>query len=131
MPLAAKLGVRILCENVGNGFCEDPRQWAAYLDELASPWVGALFDIGNHHSFGGAHTWVRTLGTRIVKLDVKGHDSTTRRNCNIFDGDIDWATVRRELAKLQFTGWATAEVQGGGPDRLRQVVQRMNAALGR
>ena len=130
LPLAAKLGVRILCENVGNGFCEDPQQWADYLDEIGDPWVGAFFDIGNHQSKGGAHLWVRVLGERIVKLDVKGHNSTTGRNCNIFDGDIDWAAVRHELAELQFTGWATAEVQGGGRDRLRQVVNRMDQALG-
>jgi len=130
LPLAARLGVRILCENVGNGFCEDPEEWAKYLDEFASPWVGAFFDIGNHHRFGGADAWIRALGTRIVKLDVKGHNSTTERNCNLFDGDVDWAKVRDELAKLEFTGWATAEVQGGDGERLREVAERMDRALG-
>lgn len=130
LPLASKLGVRILCENVGNGFCEDPQQWADYLDEIGDPWVGAFLDLGNHHSKGGAHRWVRVLGERTVKLDVKGHDSKIGQNCNIFDGDIDWAAVRGELEKLQFTGWATAEVQGGGPERLREVAQRMDQALG-
>lgn len=130
LPLASRLGVRILCENVGNGFCEDPQQWADYLDEIGDPWVGAFYDIGNHHSKGGADRWARVLGERIVKLDVKGHDSTLRKNCNIFDGDIDWTAVRAELIKLQFTGWATAEVQGGGRERLREVAQRMDQALG-
>lgn len=130
VPLAAKLGVRILCENVGNGFCETPQQWAEYLDEIGDPWVGAFFDIGNHQSRGGAPDWVRALGERIVKLDVKGHDTTLGRNCNIFDGDIDWAAVRNELAALEFTGWATAEVKGGGQERLREVAQRMDEALG-
>ena len=130
LPLAAKLGVRILCENVGNGFCETPKQWAAYLDEIASPWVAAFYDIGNHHSSGGAHTWIPALGTRIVKLDVKGHDSTIGRNCDILAGDIDWALVRQELAKLRFTGWATAEVRGGDRERLREVVEKMDQALG-
>lgn len=130
LPLAARLGVRILCENVGNGFCEDANQWAEYLDEFASPWVGAFFDVGNHHEFGGAHHWVRTLGTRIVKLDIKDHNSTTGRNSNLFEGDVDWAKVRQQLAQLQFTGWATAEVQGGDAPRLRQVAERMDQALG-
>lgn len=129
LPLASRLGVRILCENVGNGFCEDPQQWADYLDEIGDPWVGAFYDIGNHHSKGGADRWLRTLGERIVKLDVKGHDSEVGKNCNIFEGDIDWAAVRHELQKLDFTGWATAEVKGGGRERLREVVQRMDRAL--
>jgi len=130
IPLAARLGVRILCENVGNGFCTEPEQWNAYLDEFASPWVGAFFDIGNHHSYGGADRWARELGTRTVKLDVKGHDSKKQKNCNILEGDIDWSAVRRELAAIQFTGWATCEVRGGDRDRLRQVVERMDEVLG-
>ena len=130
LPLAAKLGVRILCENVGNGFCEDPNEWAKYVDQFGSPWVGAFFDIGNHHRFGGAEAWIRALGTRIVKLDVKDHDLTAGRNCNLFDGDVDWQKVRDELARLEFTGWATAEVQGGDKDRLREVAERMDRALG-
>lgn len=130
LPLAAKLGVRILCENVGNGFCEDPETWAEYLDEIDDPWVGALFDIGNHQSRGGSPKWIRALENRIVKLDVKGHNSAVGKNCDILDGDIDWPAVRDELTKLQFTGWATAEVKGGGLERLTEVAQRMDEVLG-
>ena len=54
IPLASRLGVRILCENVGNGFCPDAAQWEEYIDSFESPFVGAFFDIGNHHGFGGA-----------------------------------------------------------------------------
>lgn len=130
LPLAARLGVHILCENVRNGFCTEAERWAEYLDEIGNPWVGAFFDIGNHQSHGGAPHWARTLGSRIVKLDVKGHDSRTGENCEIFQGDVDWKAVRHELVRLRFTGWATAEVSGGGRQRLRQVAQRMDQALG-
>ena len=88
------------------------------------------FDIGNHHSRGGATEWLRAIGPRIVKLDVKGHSTERRKNCDIFDGDIPWDKVREEIDRIQFSGWATAEVSGGGEARLRQVVQRMNRALG-
>ena len=70
------------------------------------------------------------LGTRIVKLDIKDHNSTVGRNCNLFEGDVDWGKVRDELAKLEFTGWATAEVQGGDGERLREVAQRMDRGWG-
>jgi hexulose-6-phosphate isomerase len=129
IPLAAHLGVRILCENVGNGFCMDAQRWAEYLDEIGNPWVGAVFDIGNHDEYRGAPHWIRTLGPRIVKLDVKGHDSKTHRNCPIFEGDLDWPAVRAELKKLRFSGWATAEVRGGGRERLAEVASRMKEAL--
>lgn len=130
IPLAARLGVRILCENVGNGFCPDAQQWAEYLDSFASPWVGAFFDIGNHHGYGGADHWIRTLGLRTVKIDIKDRNMDRDKNCNLFDGHVDWAKIRKELKALNFTGWATAEVGGGGKERLREVVERMDKALG-
>ena len=105
------------------------RSWSQCL-RCTLPWVGAFFDIGNHHSRGGAAEWLRAIGPRIVKLDVKGHSTERRKNCDIFDGDVPWEKIREEIARIQFTGWATAEVSGGGEARLRQVVQRMNRALG-
>jgi hexulose-6-phosphate isomerase len=130
LPLASRLGVRILCENVGNGFCPDAQQWRDYLDSIGSPFVGAFFDIGNHHGFGGAPHWIRTLGHRVVKIDVKDRDLQRDKNCDLFDGDVDWSDVRSALKQIQFTGWATAEVSGGDAQRIEQVAQRMDRALG-
>ncbi len=130
IPLAARLGVRILCENVGNGFCEDAALWAKYLDEFNSPWVGSFFDIGNNHRFDGSPHWIRTLGMRIVKLDVKDNIPSLPKNVPLFEGEIDWAAVRREIAALSFTGWATAEVKGGDEARLTEVAANMDKALG-
>ena len=48
LPLASKLGVWILIENVWNGFCESPEQYRDYIDEIGSPWVGAYFDIDTY-----------------------------------------------------------------------------------
>jgi len=130
IPLASKLGVRILLENVGNGFCETPELWNQYIDQFNSHWVGAFFDIGNHHSRGGATNWLRKLGHRIVKLDIKDHHSERKKNCDLFEGDVNWEEIRREINRIKFTGWATAEVSGGEKDRLRQVAERMDQALG-
>jgi len=130
-PLAAKLGVHILYENVRNGFCRHPEIWARYIDAIDSPWVGSFFDIGNHDKFGGAPSWIRTLGKRIVKLDVKGWDSGEKdTSVNIGAGTVKWDKVRRALAEQRFTGWATAEVGGGGLERLEQVSANMDQALG-
>ena len=136
LPLAARLGIRILIENVWNGFCyqhdgpsdQDATQLAAYLDEIASPWVGAYFDIGNHRKYGRPEQWIRTLGPRIVKCDVKdwGVEAGWAR---IGEGDVDWPAVRAALAEVGFTGWATAEVGGGDAEHLAGVYDRMRAAL--
>lgn len=128
LPLASKLGVRILIENVWNGFCETPEQLRDYLDEIASPWVGAYFDIGNVQKFSPSAQWIRTLGSRIVKLDAKGW-GIKAGFCKIGDGDVDWADVRKALAEIKFTGWSTAEVSGGKRDRLLDISQRMDKYL--
>lgn len=128
LPLAAKLGVRVLIENVWNGFCETAEQFRDYLDEIDSPWVGAYFDIGNAWKFAPSQNWIRTLGSRIVKLDVKGWGAASGFG-KIGDGDIQWAEVRAALAEIGFTGWATAEVAGGGEARLADISARMDRVL--
>ncbi|MFM7206839.1 MAG: sugar phosphate isomerase/epimerase family protein [Planctomycetaceae bacterium] len=144
VPLAAALGQRILFENVWNGlFYEDdgPRNqpvgpWADYIDSFRSPWIGAFFDLGNHARYGDVAEWVRGLGPRIVKLDIKGYsnaraDSAGRGKgfVDIADADIEWTTVRAALREIGFTGWVSAEVGGGDTARLRSVLEQMKRAL--
>ncbi|MCH2180597.1 MAG: TIM barrel protein [Mariniblastus sp.] len=128
LPLASRLGVRILIENVWNRFCETPEQFRDYLDEINSPWVGAYFDIGNVRKFSPPENWIRVLGNRIVKLDVKDWGKQGGF-CKIGDGDVDWNQVREALAEIEFTGWSTAEVSGGNRERLAEIAERMNRCL--
>jgi hexulose-6-phosphate isomerase len=130
IPLAAELRVRILIENVGNGFCYDPKQLAAYIDEIGSRWVGVHYDIGNHISLGPPADAIRTLGKRIHKLDVKDR-SKDRQQRKIGDGVAGWPDVRKALTELGYRGWAAAEVSGGGRDRLAEILERMNRVLGK
>jgi L-ribulose-5-phosphate 3-epimerase len=128
LPLASMLGVRILIENVWNGFCESPDQMRDYVDELDSPWIGVHFDIGNAWKFAPSDQWIRTLGKRIVKLDCKGW-SNANGFCKIGDGDVNWPMVCQALADIGFSGWCSAEVEGGGRDRLADIARRMNHVL--
>jgi len=144
IPLAAALGQRILFENVWNGmFYQDdgPRDqsvkpWADYIDSFNSPWVGAFFDLGNHARYGNVAEWVRGLGPRIVKLDIKGYSNAKadaagkwKGFVDIAAGDIDWAEVRTALQDIGFTGWVSAEVGGGDTARLEKVLAEMKEAL--
>jgi hexulose-6-phosphate isomerase len=144
IPLAAALGQRILFENVWNGlFYKDdgPRDqsvqpFADYIDSFKSPWVGAFFDLGNHARYGDVAAWVRGLGPRIAKLDIKGYsnaradkEGSRKGFVDITAGDIDWAAVRAALRDIGFTGWVSAEVGGGDTARLKAVLEQMKAAL--
>jgi hexulose-6-phosphate isomerase len=108
LPLASRLGVRILIETVWNGFCETPEKLRDYLDAFASPWVGAYFDIGNMQKFAPAEEWIRALGHRTVKLDIKDWG---KKNgfCRLGVVDVDWDKVRTALQETGFSGWATRE----------------------
>ncbi len=138
IPLAAELGVSIAIENVWNQFLYDHEgpadqtadKFVQYVDQFNSPWVGMQFDIGNHWKYGSMGDWIRALGSRIVKLDLKGFSRAEGKFKNIGAGDLDWADVRRALAEIQYTGWAAAEVGGGGPDRLREISKNMDRVFG-
>ena len=129
LPLASKLGVRVLIETVWNGFCETPEQFRDYLDEIANPWVGAYFDIGNVVKFSPSQNWIRTLGPRIVKLDVKDWSTTQGFEAKIGEGDVNWPAVRQALRDIGFSGWCTAEVAGGDRAWLADVAKRMDQTL--
>jgi len=131
LPLASRLGIRVLIENVWNGFCEQPEQLRDYIDEIDSPWVGVYFDIGNAQKFAPSQNWVRILGHRIVKLDVKGWGLGLPNQgfCKIGEGTVDWPEVCKALAEIGFSGWCTAEVKGGDRKRLADVAARVDKVL--
>ena len=70
--------------------------------------------------------WIRHLGKRIIKLDVKGFSRKQDKFTNIGEGDIDFADVRKALLEINYPGWCAAEVAGGNLDRLKQISTNMD-----
>lgn len=140
LPLAAALGQMILIENVGNRMMYDadgepdqgPQGFIRFVDSFQSPWVGMYYDIGNHWRYGQPGEWIRSFGHRCVKLDIKGRSRAVGKGADITSelDDVPWDQVRRALKDIGWSGWATAEVGGGGLDRLTLVRQQMQKALG-
>jgi hexulose-6-phosphate isomerase len=138
IPLAGELGVQILVENVWNQFLYDhdgdatqtAEKFVRYIDDFRSPWVGMQFDIGNHWKYGSMGDWIRALGQRVRKLDIKGFSRAEGKFTPIGSGDIDYADVRRALHEINFHGWAAAEVSGGDEAYLRTVAREMDVAFG-
>jgi len=139
VPLAAELGVSIVIENVWNHFCYDHEgdhtqtadKFVKYVDEFNSPWVGMQFDIGNHWKYGSMGDWIRALGKRVIKLDVKGFNRKEDKWAKtIGGGDIDFADVRKALIEINYHGWLAAEISGGGLDRLKEISTNMDREFG-
>ncbi len=138
VPLAAQLGVQIVIENVWNQFLYDhdgdhtqtAAKFVSYVDELNSPWVGMQFDIGNHWKYGSMGDWIRQLGKRVIKLDIKGYSRANDEWARISEGDIDYADVRQALREINFYGWVAAEVGGGDAAELKHIAAEMDMVFG-
>ncbi len=137
IPNAEKKRIYILVENVWNTFLIEPLTMARYIDELDSPYVKAYFDIGNVVRWGWPQHWIEVLGKRIGKIHIKEYDLNVAMkegmskgfNCPIGKGSIEWDRVRAELEKIDYRGWATAEVSGGGRERLAEISDQMDQVL--
>jgi len=140
LPLAASLGQPILFENVWNKLHYDhdappeqsPKRFVDFVDSFNSPWVGMYYDIGNHWKYGQPREWLRAFGRRAVKLDVKGFSRAQNKFVDITspDDDVPWKDVQAGLDEIGFTGWTTAEVGGGGLERLTTIRKQMEKAFG-
>jgi hexulose-6-phosphate isomerase len=137
LPLAKELEIHIAIENVWNQFLLSPLEAARYVDQFESPWIGWHFDIGNVVNYGWPEQWIRTLGKRILKLDVKEYSRKKRDELGLWkgfdveigEGDCDWAAVMTALDEIGYSGWAAAEVDGGGRGRLADIAKRMDHCI--
>jgi len=130
IPDAEKHGVKIAIEEVWNKFLLSPVEFARYVDEFQSPWVGAYFDVGNVVEYGYPQEWIRELGKRTLKVHIKEYKKEKRFGYPLGEGEIDWPAVTRALLDVGYQGWVTAEVGYGDVDKLKDVVRRMDKVLG-
>jgi len=133
LPLATELKVVIAVEEVWNKFLLSPIEFARYVDEMASPWVKAYFDVGNVVFYGFPQDWIRTLGPRIAKVHLKDFQLDRPGGKfawkNLGEGDIDWVEVRKAFADVGYNGWMTTEISGGDAAYLKDVVARFDRFL--
>ena len=111
--------VYLAIEEVGNKMLLCAPELARYIDDFASPWVVAYFDVGNIINYGFPEHWVRTLGKRIKKVHVKGWSAQTRfATPDLFGGTIDWPSVMKEIKAIGYDDVLTAELSGCGIDKM-------------
>lgn len=137
LPLAKELGVKIAFENVWNNFLLSPLEAARYVDEFESDMVGWYLDIGNLVNYAWPEQWARILKHRVLKLDFKEFSRKKRNDeglwkgfdVEMLEGDNNWPVVMAAIDEIQYQGWASAEVAGGGADRLKDILARMDRIL--
>ena len=122
MPEASEKGITIAIENVWNKFLLSPMEFARYLDEFENETVTAYFDVGNIVLYGYPHHWIRSLGSRISKVHIKGFNANeTRFTYLIEDCTIDWNAVMAALEDIGYDDYMTAELPVDGDDPAGRV----------
>ncbi len=128
--------VAIGVENVWNKFLLSPLEFARFLDEIGSPYVGAYFDAGNVLVYGYPDQWIRILGQRIKNVHVKDFKTNIGNItgfCNPLQGDVPWAKVRAALEAIGYDEYITAEVDGYNvhPEvGLKHIAESLRAVFG-
>lgn len=141
LPLAEELGIRIAFENVWNDFITDADEAVRYVDQFESPWVGWYFDVGNIVRYGRPPEWVKKLGTRTIKLDIKDYSRALMEKDGVWagfrckigseDSSAEWAATMQALDEVGYRGWGSAEVSGGERERLADIARRMDDVASR
>jgi hexulose-6-phosphate isomerase len=131
IPLAEKLKVVIAVEEVWNKFLLSPMEFASYVDSFKSPWVKAYFDVGNVVLYGYPQDWIRTLGSRIVKVHLKDFRFKNRlaEFVPLREGDINWKEIYNALREIGYKGAATVELSGGNREHLAEISRRVDLIL--
>jgi L-ribulose-5-phosphate 3-epimerase len=125
IPMAEKYNVIIGVEEVWNKFLLSPLEFAKYIDEFNSKWVRAYFDVGNVVIYGYPEDWIRTLGSRILRVHIKDFKREGYKWTPLYEGDVNWAEVRKAFHEIGYTGWINAELPSGDEVYLKELNRRM------
>lgn len=110
-PYAENKKILIGIENVWNKFLLSPLEMCEFIDKADSEFVKSYFDIGNAALNGFPEHWIKILGSRICSVHIKDY----RRDAGfveLLDGEINFPAVMKELRKIKYDGWITAEING-------------------
>ncbi len=133
IPTAKAKGLTIAIENVWNKFLLSPMEFARYIDEFESDTVSAYFDVGNIVAYGFPQHWIRSLGSRISKVHVKGFNSGEHRFTYLIDEcTINWNAVMAALKDVGYDDYMTAELPVNADDpegTVHKISQDMDSII--
>lgn len=113
LPIAERAKITLAIENVWNRFLLSPMEFTEYVDAFGSEYLQAYFDVGNIVAYGFPQHWIRTLGSRINKVHVKGFNCDTHEFTQLLAGTINWAEVMKAFREIGYDGYVIGEL---GPE---------------
>lgn len=136
IPVAAKEGVRIAVENVWNNLWCTPKFFAAFCKYFNITWIGSYLDLGNHTKYSRCEEWIKELDKTILKLHIKGYKIKEVKGklgggvgdwSKIDEASINWQSVRKALADVQYNGWMSVEENGHSDEEYSKIMDKIIA----
>jgi hexulose-6-phosphate isomerase len=128
LPTAEKLGVFLAIENVWNKFLLSPLEMRDFIDSFKSKNVGSYFDVGNVLLTGYPEQWIKILGKRIKRVHIKDFKKTfgtAEGFVDLLEGDVNFESIKKELAAINYDGFVTAEMIPFAPGRPEKTANAM------
>ncbi len=109
---AEDLNVKLAVELVWNGFLFSPLEMKRFLDDVGSTHIGFYFDPGNMAVFQYPQHWARVVGPHIKLVHAKDWKGSALKGewTRLFEGEVDFAAVNRELRAHGYDGPWISEV---------------------
>ena len=121
IPYCEKYGVKVALENmwqcneftryIEDDTCSSPEEFAAWIDEIGSPWITGCLDLGHCHIVGRSTAdFIRYLGAdRIGCLHVHDNDFHLDTHTSPFFGKMNWDEITSALKEIGYKGNFTYE----------------------
>ena len=106
LPIAEKLGLILLSENILWGSTIHPKNIVRLVREMNSPFFGWCFDTGHAHASGIPVTILRELDVVPLSLHIQDTHGVGYGDEHLLpgDGNIDWKEFLRVLHEIGYEG---------------------------
>lgn len=146
LPYCEKYNVKVALENMWGydsvakkiipNVCSTAEELAEYVDALDSKYFTVCLDLGHCGLVGeDAANMIRVLGhDRLTSLHVHDNDGVNDSHTAPFFGVMDWNSITRALAEIDYVGDFTFEADNfflRKPDELLPVTARYMHDIGR
>lgn len=124
LPRAARGGVKLALENLGNGrdrgLVQTAEEHLAILREF--PELGACFDLGHLHTLGGSpRAYIRALAERLLHVHLHDNRGDWDAHLPLGEGTAPWREALAALAEQGFHGRIILELPD--PEGLKRSVR--------
>lgn len=126
LPHAAKHGVNLALENLGNGrdrgLVQTLEEHRVLLAEFPELW--ACFDLGHLHTLGGSpQPYIEALARRLIHVHFHDNHGDWDAHLPLDDGTAPWREAVQALRKTGFSGRVVLEIPD--PVGLRRSIEKI------